>query len=293
MMDNRYLGGTFGGFAHEGGTSFPALTSDDNTATAYENTKSSNQLSIHKDSAAKNKRVSKIIGGGLRQFSIIVCKKIERKGRTTCSEVADEIVADFTRINNSSAVSFNESDEKNIRRRVYDALNVLMALDIIAKDKKAIWWKGLQNTDVKDFEQLKALHVKLINGIGKKSAYLKELEEQIAGLQNLMSRNQQLIKSGYVPSGGFSLPFILVRTSPHATVEIEISEDMQLVHFDFNSTPFSLHDDAYILKLLRCYQLAESRHVSQNSSVHSSSSSEIACGGTRPFYWNSEIETRR
>jgi putative methionine-R-sulfoxide reductase with GAF domain len=34
-------------------------------------------------------------------------------------------------------------DEKNIRRRVYDALNVLMAMDIISKDKKEIQWKGL------------------------------------------------------------------------------------------------------------------------------------------------------
>ena len=34
-------------------------------------------------------------------------------------------------------------DEKNIRRRVYDALNVLMAMNIIIKDKKAIMWRGL------------------------------------------------------------------------------------------------------------------------------------------------------
>ena len=33
-------------------------------------------------------------------------------------------------------------DEKNIRRRVYDALNVLMALEIISKDKKSISWRG-------------------------------------------------------------------------------------------------------------------------------------------------------
>ena len=49
----------------------------------------------------------------------------------------------------------NQSDEKNIRRRVYDALNVLMALDIIARDKKEIWWKGLPNTNIKDLEEIK------------------------------------------------------------------------------------------------------------------------------------------
>jgi len=28
--------------------------------------------------------------------------------------------------------------------------------------------------------------------------------------------------------------FFCLQTRPHATVEVEISEDMQLVHFDFN-----------------------------------------------------------
>jgi hypothetical protein len=33
-------------------------------------------------------------------------------------------------------------DEKNIRRRVYDALNVLEAIGMISKVKKAIQWLG-------------------------------------------------------------------------------------------------------------------------------------------------------
>jgi hypothetical protein len=46
-------------------------------------------------------------------------------------------------------------DEKNIRRRVYDALNVLMAMDIISKEKKEVLWKGLPSTNVGDIESLK------------------------------------------------------------------------------------------------------------------------------------------
>lgn len=46
-------------------------------------------------------------------------------------------------------------DEKNIRRRVYDALNVLMAMDIISKDKKEIQWRGLPRTSMNDIEELK------------------------------------------------------------------------------------------------------------------------------------------
>ncbi|KAI3880290.1 hypothetical protein MKW92_033011, partial [Papaver armeniacum] len=110
---------------------------------------------------------------------------------------------------------------QNIQRRVYDALNVLMA-------ERA----GLRSR------------------IEKKAAYLQELEEQFVGLQNLIQRNQELCASGNVITDGVSLPFILVQICPHATVEEEISEDMQLVHFDFNSTPFELHDDNYVLNLM-------------------------------------------
>lgn len=96
------------------------------------------------------------------------------------------------------------------------------------------------------------------------------VSEKYVGLQNLIQRNEHLYSSGNAPSGGVALPFILVQvkftkaylqscsnsqakpislflfhhclmvvvfplqTRPHATVEVEISEDMQLVHFDFN-----------------------------------------------------------
>jgi transcription factor Dp-1 len=49
-----------------------------------------------------------------------------------------------------------------------------------------------------------------------------------------------------MPSG-IALPFILVQTKPSATVEVEISEDQQVVHFDFNATPFQIHDGNHVL----------------------------------------------
>ncbi|OIV94969.1 hypothetical protein TanjilG_22166 [Lupinus angustifolius] len=224
-----------------------------------------NHLDIHGDDAAsqgtvaskKKRRGQRAVGGdksgrGLRQFSMKVCEKVESKGRTTYNEVADELVAEFS--DPSSGVSTPDQqqyDEKNIRRRVYDALNVLMAMDIISKDKKEIQWKGLPRTSVNDIEGLKADRLALRNRNEQKRAYLQELKEQLVGLENLVQRNEQLYSSGNAPNGGVSLPFILVQTRPHATVEVEISEDMQLVHFDFNSTPFELHDDNYVLKEMK------------------------------------------
>ncbi|KAK8633188.1 hypothetical protein V6N13_014036 [Hibiscus sabdariffa] len=142
------------------------------------------------------KKVSRMPGGGLRQFSVMVCKKLESKGSTTYAEVADEIIEEFATAQTNTAGSMDEFHEKNVRRRVYDALNVLMAMDIITREKKEIRWKGLSPTQTKDFEELKAMQVQLMTRVSRKAAYLKDLEEQ---------------------------------TSPHATVEIEISEDMQLV----------------------------------------------------------------
>ncbi|KAF6983256.1 hypothetical protein CFC21_001486 [Triticum aestivum] len=209
----------------------------------------------------KKKKGTRVVGPdkgnrGLRQFSMKVCEKVEGKGRTTYNEVADELVAEFADPNSNIGSpdpdnpNTQQYDEKNIRRRVYDALNVLMAMDIISKDKKEIQWKGLPRTSLSDIDKLKTEVIGLKGRIDKKSAYLQELQDQYAGLQNLVERNEQLYGSGDAPSGGVALPFILVQTRPHATVEVEISEDMQLVHFDFNSTPFELHDDSFVLKAM-------------------------------------------
>ncbi|GER25782.1 transcription factor DP [Striga asiatica] len=255
-----------------------------------------NNLDIQGDDAGsqeptgnrKKKRGQRAVGGdksgrGLRQFSMKVCEKVESKGRTTYNEVADELVAEFTDPNNNVATPDQQQyDEKNIRRRVYDALNVLMAMDIISKDKKEIQWKGLPRTSLSDLEELKTERFGLRSRIEKKAAYLAELEEQYIGLQNLIQRNEQLYGSGNAPSGGVALPFILVQTRPHATVEVEISEDMQLVHFDFNSTPFELHDDNYVLKAMNFGKKTPANSTEQNMLNDGGESSSMANMYTQP-----------
>jgi len=119
------------------------------------------------------------IGGksnkGLRHFSKHVCNKLEEKQSTSYNEVADELVAEFLAERTaedealrdgadleagSSGVTGKKKrgaaghDEKNIRRRVYDALNVLDALNIISKEKKEIKWKGLPSRTSSDLKKL-------------------------------------------------------------------------------------------------------------------------------------------
>lgn len=77
---------------------------------------------------------------GLRHFSEQVCKKVREKQVTTYNAVADELASDIQLF-----YSEGHYDQKNIRRRVYDALNVLMAMGIISKDRKEIRWLGLSS----------------------------------------------------------------------------------------------------------------------------------------------------
>ena len=92
---------------------------------------------------------------GLRHFSLKVCEKVEQQGVTTYNSVADALVADLAAdpsiMGDDDGGDDEEGgggsqegggvkrkkkrgyDEKNIRRRVYDALNVLMAMGIIQK----------------------------------------------------------------------------------------------------------------------------------------------------------------
>lgn len=68
-------------------------------------------------------------------------KTSDDSSETNSSSAAPK-TAGSTPAKKSSVPKKASYDEKNIRRRVYDALNVLMAMDIITKDKKRISWRG-------------------------------------------------------------------------------------------------------------------------------------------------------
>mmetsp|Transcript_21050 Transcript_21050/g.45064 ORF Transcript_21050/g.45064 Transcript_21050/m.45064 type:complete len:453 (+) Transcript_21050:136-1494(+) len=184
---------------------------------------------------------------GLRHFSMKVCEKVEEKGTTTYNEVADELVRELKQaeeaINLAAAARGEEvfpvakqkkggskksssggkkphkknHDDKNIRRRVYDALNVLMAMDIITKDKKEITWRGLPGSRVREndgmgdssggtddngdrrtnngmsrtqrVQQLRDELSKRHEDVRRKKECLQELLAQNVCFQNLLGRN--------------------------------------------------------------------------------------------------------
>lgn len=184
---------------------------------------------------------------GLRHFSMMVCKKVEEKGTTTYNEVADELVAKVIEDRKKEDPN-GKYDEKNIRRRVYDALNVLMAMDIITKDKKSITWKGLPTSATQDLEMLTRERDFRRQEVERKRMALQELLIQQVCFRNLVQHN----RSRGEPSEGdnrIPLPFIIVNTHSSAVIQCNMSRDLTDVMFDF-SMPFEINDDNTILKRL-------------------------------------------
>lgn len=78
--------------------------------------------------------------------------------------------------------SFQEKqiyDQKNIRRRVYDALNVLMAMNIISKEKKEIRWVGLPTSSVQECKKLEDEKTRRLERIRQKTEQLQDLIVQV------------------------------------------------------------------------------------------------------------------
>jgi hypothetical protein len=80
---------------------------------------------------------------------------------------------------------------------VYDALNVLMAMDIISKEKKEIRWRGLPSNTGNDIEVLQREKTQRMSNMLKKNQHLKDLMDQHIAFKGLVQRNSK-------PSAGAS-----------------------------------------------------------------------------------------
>ncbi|KAI9473621.1 MAG: transcription factor DP1 [Benjaminiella poitrasii] len=183
---------------------------------------------------------------GLRLFSKQVSDKVAQKGITTYNEVADELAAEIQHV----------VDQKNVRRRVYDALNVLMAMDIIAKDRKQIKWLGIPDTTTPasssnnssvelEIKSEEARQTALLASVQKSSKVLDETLSHLARLRELVGRNQSGISNSVV----CPLPFFIV--SSHQPIRaFDVSPDGKQALLDLNSSSCRIYQDTDILAKL-------------------------------------------
>ncbi|XP_017040799.1 transcription factor Dp [Drosophila ficusphila] len=196
-------------------------------------------------SSVQRKRKPDKAGKGLRHFSMKVCEKVEEKGKTTYNEVADDLVSEEMKNNAYD----NNCDQKNIRRRVYDALNVLMAINVISKDKKEIRWIGLPANSAEQFLALEEENSQRRERIKQKNEMLREMIMQHVAFKGLVERNKRNESQGVVPSPNASiqLPFIIVNTHKSTKINCSVTNDKSEYIFKFDKT-FEMHDDIEVLK---------------------------------------------
>ncbi|GAA6089760.1 transcription factor Dp-1b [Tachysurus ichikawai] len=188
-------------------------------------------------------------GKGLRHFSMKVCEKVQKKGVTSYNEVADELVTELSSGDNISPNESHVYDQKNIRRRVYDALNVLMAMNIISKDKKEIKWIGFPTNSAQECKDLEVERQRRLERIKQKQSQLQELILQQIAFKRLVQRNREAEKKNHRPPSNtvIHLPFIIVNTSKNTVIDCSISNDKFEYLFNFDNM-FEIHDDIEVLK---------------------------------------------
>ena len=166
-------------------------------------------------------------------------------------------------------------------------LNVLLAMDIISKDKKDIIWKGLPRTgapkkeneeeeeeeeeapppppiytdaaeyDEHEFAAMQREREYLEAEVARKQEALREILVQQVCFRNLVMRNQ---RREYPRPGGphkpppadekIPTPFIICNTRPSAVVQCDMDKEKTDVMFEFDS-PFEINDDNTILKRMK------------------------------------------
>ncbi|XP_063693399.1 uncharacterized protein LOC134825178 isoform X2 [Bolinopsis microptera] len=203
------------------------------------------------------RRSSERGGKGLRHFSSKVCEKVKSKGVTTYLEVSEELVEEFSHhsIVNSTPSSANSFDVKNIRRRVYDALNVLCAMNIISKDKKEIRWIGLPTNSLQECRQLEKYKQEIQQRIKEKKKKAQEFMLQLIAYRTLIQRNREMEeKTGPLPENAtIQVPFLVLSTGPDTQIGLEVADDRTEYEFRFNEF-FEIHDEIGILKKMGfCY----------------------------------------
>ncbi|CAG9319964.1 unnamed protein product [Blepharisma stoltei] len=171
----------------------------------------------------------------LMNLSRQVLEKVKTSGVTSGNQIAKEILNDLSE--NSYGAEF-----KNIQRRVYDALNVLHALNVISKFRNEISYQGFSN----DKEE------KIIRGtldakksvIEEKRKALNENLMHYTALRKLLNRNMsQELKPNV------QLPCVVIKGKE---MKIDIQENNVII---VSKNPMAIYNDAHLMANMKFHHI--------------------------------------
>lgn len=160
---------------------------------------------------------------GLRSVSVRMCHLLRQKQTCTCNEVADQLTEESqaaTTRERADAKSDSDSPvpEKNLRRRIYDALNVLASAGVVEKDGEVVHWRGLP--DHIEVSALQAEKRQLQLRIANKKRLAAEIQEKRAAFEVLLKRNRDPEFSRHSDKDArLAMPFVSIVASNHTTIK--------------------------------------------------------------------------
>ena len=166
---------------------------------------------------------------GLKEISKRVMEIIKQSGKTTYKAISDQIVNE---INEKSS-----KDEKNIRRRIYDSLNVeIDPLNEIENKNEFIEKNKENKIDSSDIASLK-------KEIKEKNKKLELLRKELIGLKNVLERNAR--ENNKVPEEEkLYFPFIVIEfpTNKDPKINVALNDNKTKAHFGFDEV-ISMYGD--------------------------------------------------
>ena len=155
----------------------------------------------------KNNKKSK----GLKSLSILVKNLVESNESLSYNEVTNLIIELTIDKEFISQIKKPVNEKQNIKRRVYDALNVLIAAGVLKKEGKNVK-KNLEenkikiNTNRMNIEKLKLKMKKKLSLIKSKKSDLRKKKKNLYYLKNLIEKNKKFKDSKLV-----NFPFLVVQ----------------------------------------------------------------------------------
>lgn len=203
----------------------------------------------------KSQRNTRNHSFGLKEISNRVMNIIKQSGQTTYKDVSDQIIKE---INEKSM-----KDEKNLRRRIYDSLNVMRNMNLFSQDKntKAIKWNYTQEFDpLNEIENKNEKYNKnkvesdniidLKKEIKVKKENLVLFEKELKALKRVLERNRK--EDENIPKNKrlyFPLIVIEFLSNKEQKINLALNEDQTKAHLGFDEASFMYGDLDIVSKI--------------------------------------------
>lgn len=180
---------------------------------------------------------------GLKAFSAMILSILQKEKEIDYTRVAEVIIG----------MAGNTGEDKNIRRRIYDALNVMCAIEIVKKDKKMVYLvdNPLCGCETEVNKRLIRLGhaitctTKLKERIEEKKRVLEETVKRKDLLLKLIERNKK--KEHEEEKERLHFPFLLISTGKKSRIDCETNDKRSYFKFIFASE-YQIYEDVHILK---------------------------------------------